>query len=96
VEGFKGLQEELEAEKRVTMKNWARREKQLERVIANTAGMYGDLSGIIGKSMPAIEHLESPLLTDQPVDDPHFRYLDHQPENHGHASMPAHATPKGK
>jgi hypothetical protein len=52
VEGFKGLQEELEAEKRVTMKNWARREKQLERVIANTAGMYGDISGIIGKAMP--------------------------------------------
>ena len=73
LEGFQGLQEELEAEKRVTMKNWARREKQLERVIANTAGMYGDLSGIIGKSMPAIEHLESPLLADQPIDDPHFR-----------------------
>ena len=73
VEGFKGLQEELEAEKRVTMKNWARREKQLERVIANTAGMYGDISGIIGKALPAIEHLESPLLADQPVDDPHFR-----------------------
>jgi hypothetical protein len=73
VEGFRGLQEELEAEKRVTMKNWARREKQLERVIANTAGMYGDLSGIIGKAMPEIEQLEAPLLADQPLDDPHFR-----------------------
>jgi hypothetical protein len=74
VEGFQGLAEELEAEKRVTMKNWARREKQLERVIANTAGMYGDLSGIIGKSMPAIAHLDSPLLADQALDDPHFRH----------------------
>ena len=74
VEGFKGLQEELEAEKRVTMKNWAKREKQLERVIANTAGMYGDISGIIGKAMPEIEQLESPLLADQSLDDPHFRH----------------------
>jgi hypothetical protein len=77
VEGFKGLQEELEAEKRATMKNWARREKQLERVIANTAGMYGDLSGIIGKSMPEIEHLEMPALADESEEDqedPHFRF----------------------
>ena len=70
VEGFKSMQEDLESEKRTTLKQWAKREKQLERVISNTVGMHGDLAGIIGKSLPAIEQME--LLED--ADDPHFRY----------------------
>jgi hypothetical protein len=74
LEGFQALQDDHETEKRWMMKQWAKKEKQLERVIANTAGMYGDLSGIIGKSLPAIENLEHPALADQPLeeDDPHF------------------------
>lgn len=62
VEAFVTLREELETEKRSTQRMWARREKQLERAAAMTAGMYGDLSGIIGGSLPAIEKLCLPSL----------------------------------
>jgi len=63
VEAFATLRDDLEAEKRATQKLWAKREKQLERAVANTAGFYGDLSGIIGASLPQIEKLEFPALT---------------------------------
>ncbi|MEX0703038.1 MAG: DUF2130 domain-containing protein [Planctomycetales bacterium] len=62
VEAFVTLREELEAEKRSTQRMWAKREKQLDRAVTQTAGMYGDLSGIIGASLPAIESLQPNLL----------------------------------
>jgi len=62
VEAFVTLREELEAEKRSTQRMWAKREKQLDRAAMQTAGMYGDLSGIIGASLPSIEHLNPPCL----------------------------------
>lgn len=62
VEAFMTLREELEREKRSTQRMWARREKQLERAVSQTAGMYGDLSGIIGASLPAIEQLDVPAI----------------------------------
>jgi hypothetical protein len=52
VEAFATLREDLEAEKRATQRMWAKREKQLDRATAQMAGMYGDLSGIIGGSFP--------------------------------------------
>ena len=30
------------------------REKQLERAVLNTAGLYGDLGGIVGNGLPQI------------------------------------------
>jgi hypothetical protein len=60
VEAFVTLREELEAEKRATQLRWAKREKQLDRAVTQTTGMYGDLSGIIGASLPAIESLTPP------------------------------------
>jgi len=62
VEAVRTLREELEAEKRATQLRWAKREKQLERAASQTAGMYGDFSGIIGASLPRIETLEHPRL----------------------------------
>ena len=62
VEAFVTLREELEAEKRATQLRWAKREKQLDRAVAQTTGMYGDLSGIIGASLPAIEALSLPAI----------------------------------
>jgi hypothetical protein len=64
VEAFRSLKNELDAEKRTMAKVWAAREKQIERVIANTAGMYGDLQGISGAALPKIEHLELKALAD--------------------------------
>ncbi len=55
---FIGMKEELEEEKRVTTRRWAKREKQLELVVGNTSGMYGDLQGLIGTSLKPIAALE--------------------------------------
>ena len=58
VESFKAMKEDLGQEKRAMTRIWAKREKQIERVIMNTAGMYGDMQGIIGASLPQIKMLE--------------------------------------
>jgi len=62
-EAFRSLRADLESEKNAYRRLWAKREKQLERALENTAGMYGDLSGIIGNALPAIDMLE---LSDTP------------------------------
>ncbi|OGP14957.1 MAG: hypothetical protein A2052_05440 [Deltaproteobacteria bacterium GWA2_54_12] len=58
VEAFRAMREDLEAEKRAMMRIWAKREKQIERVTTNTTGMYGDMQGIIGSTLPEIKLLE--------------------------------------
>lgn len=63
VEGFKTLKEDLESEKRSTLRRWAAKEKQLELVMAATTGMYGDLQGIAGKTLPEIDGLEQKALS---------------------------------
>lgn len=65
VGSFVSMQEDLNAEKRATERAWAKRDKQISRVIENTAQMYGDLQGIIGASLPEIKVLELPS-GDQP------------------------------
>ena len=50
VEAFSTMQEDLDRERKVIMKQWAKREEQIERVMGATVGMYGDLQGIAGKS----------------------------------------------
>ncbi len=57
--GFMGMREELDEEKRVTTRHWAKREKQLDLVIVNTSGMYGDLQGLMGTSLKPIPALDS-------------------------------------
>jgi hypothetical protein len=62
VESFIAMHADLDSEKRSTLAMWKKREKQLERVVACTAGVYGDLQGIVGATLPAIEGLEPPKL----------------------------------
>lgn len=57
IESFSNLQEEMERERRWFQAKWAREEKQLRKIIDHWAGMYGDLQGIIGKSLPEIKTL---------------------------------------
>ena len=57
VETFVGMQEQLNKEKRAYARLWKEREKQIERIIENTAGMYGDVRGLIGSSVPEIKAL---------------------------------------
>ena len=64
VEAFSTMQEDLDKERKAIMKQWAKREEQIERVMGATVGMYGDLQGIAGKSLQEIEGLEFPALED--------------------------------
>ena len=57
------MQEDLDKERKAIMKQWAKREEQIERVMGATVGMYGDLQGIAGKSIQEIEGLELPGLS---------------------------------
>ena len=58
VEAFESMQMQIIREKRAMEKQWKEREKQIERVVKNTVGLYGDMQGIIGGQIPAIPALE--------------------------------------
>ena len=62
VEAFSSMQDDLDKERKVIMKQWAKRGEQIERVLGATVGMYGDLQGIAGKSLQEIDGLELPAL----------------------------------
>lgn len=65
VEAFTAIRAQLDKERRAMNKHWAEREKQIERVITSTTGMYGALQGIIGQGLaaiPALEMDDTPLL----------------------------------
>jgi hypothetical protein len=58
VEAFTALQRGLDGERRAMERIWKEREKQIDRVLANTAGMYGEVRGILGSSVPSVPALE--------------------------------------
>jgi hypothetical protein len=62
VERFSEMQADLDRERKATIRLWAKREEQIRGVIDSTAGMYGDLQGIAGRSFKEIEGLEMTLL----------------------------------
>jgi len=68
VEAFSTMQEDLDKERKVITKQWAKREEQIGRVMQATVGMYGDLQGIAGKTLQEIEGLELKAL-DAPLPD---------------------------
>ena len=55
IEAFKSMRDELETEKRVITKQWAKRDQQINQAVFGTASMYGDFGGIVGDSLPEIE-----------------------------------------
>jgi hypothetical protein len=62
VEAFSTMREDLDKERKAIMKQWAKREEQIERVMGATVGMYGDLQGIAGKTLQEIEGLSLAAL----------------------------------
>jgi hypothetical protein len=59
VESFKGLKEQLDAEKRAFARQWKEREQQLEKAITHTAMLYGGVQGITGReALPEIRTLQ--------------------------------------
>lgn len=62
VEKFSDMQADLERERKTMTRLWAKREEQIRGVIDSTAGMYGDLQGIAGRTLQEIEGLGIPLI----------------------------------
>jgi hypothetical protein len=62
VEKFSDMQADLDRERKTMTRLWAKREEQIRGVIESTAGMYGDLQGIAGKTLQEIDGLDIPLL----------------------------------
>lgn len=58
VETFVTMKDTLEKEKRAYYKIWNEREKQMDKVIQNAAGIYGSLRGIAGSAIQEIKQLE--------------------------------------
>lgn len=61
VEGFTQMQSDLDSEKRSMTRIWKQREKQIEKVLENTIGMYGSIKGIAGNSIGNVKALELPF-----------------------------------
>lgn len=58
VEGFMTMKQSISKERIQMEKLWKEREKQLEKVLLNTSGMYGSIKGIAGSSVNTIPLLE--------------------------------------
>jgi hypothetical protein len=58
IEKFEDMQSDLTKERAAVTKMWAKREQQIQAVLAATAGMYGDLQGIAGQAIETIEALD--------------------------------------
>jgi hypothetical protein len=58
IEGFSSMKSGLDTERRAMEKIWKAREKQIEKVILNTAHMYGSIKGIAGDAIETVKALE--------------------------------------
>lgn len=67
VEGFTQMKSDLESEQRAMRGIWKKREKQIDKVLLNTTGMYGSIRGIAGSAIQPISALE--LMDDNLIDD---------------------------
>lgn len=61
-EAFTAMQADLITERTVYERHWAKRQKQIDRVMASTVGMWGELQAIAGASLQQIEGLEMKAL----------------------------------
>lgn len=71
VEGFLSMKNSISKERIQMEKLWKEREKQLEKVLLSTSGMYGSIKGIAGTSIGEIPLLEDGMEDD---DEPKLLY----------------------
>ncbi len=57
-EGFKSMNASIQSERNAMEKIWKEREKQIAKVLLNTAGLYGSIKGIAGSAVADIKGLE--------------------------------------
>lgn len=62
VEGYEEMRSDLDRERKLMNSQWSKREKQLDRVLGGVTGLYGDLQGIVGSTLPTLDKLELPAL----------------------------------
>ena len=62
VEAFRSMQDDLDKEREMMVRQWAKRGKEIQLVVQNVSGMYGDMQAIAGQSLPKIRRLELPAL----------------------------------
>ncbi|MGX9393319.1 DUF2130 domain-containing protein [Nitrobacteraceae bacterium UC4446_H13] len=65
VDKFTDMQADLDRERKAITRIWAKREQQLNAVITSSAGLYGDLQGIAGNTMPEIEQLDVLMIEEK-------------------------------
>ena len=58
IEKFEEMQADLIKERTTMTRLWAKRDMQIQAVLAATAGMYGDLQGIAGQAIETIDALD--------------------------------------
>jgi len=65
VEGFTTMKSDLETEKRSMARIWKQRDKQIDKVLENTIGMYGSIKGIAGNAISNVKALELPYSDEE-------------------------------
>jgi hypothetical protein len=58
VEGFSSMKSALDKEKRAMQRIWKEREKQIDKVTANTIDMHASIKGIAGNAVQQVKALE--------------------------------------
>lgn len=58
VEAFGSMKGQIEKEKAAMNRIWSKREKEIDRYVRAVSGMYGDMEGIVGLTLPAINQLQ--------------------------------------
>ena len=88
VEGFSQMQDDLAKEKRAMQKTWSQREKQIDKVIANTVNMYGSIRGIAGNAIQTVKALEldENLLIENSIEQDMINVTFHHSRQHVHVN----------
>jgi len=60
VESFTTMKADLEKEKVAMEKHWKKREEELNKIIKNTARIYGELEALVGNQLPEISYFQLP------------------------------------
>ena len=66
VEVITQMRMDFDTEQKTMMRLWKKKEMQLKRMTKNLAGMYGELQGILGSSLPTIQGLDNDRLLEAP------------------------------
>jgi len=60
VDYFKSRREEIDKERAYFTKKWSKEEKNIQKVMDTTAGIYGDLQSLAENALPKVQYLELP------------------------------------